>query len=103
MSLDNLLHEDRRFPPGAGSMDAAKLIELSAAAEADPVAWWMEQARAELQWVVPFTEGLDDSKAPFYRWFADGTLNASSNCLDRHLPERADRVAIRWEGEDGAR
>ncbi len=102
MSIDSLLQEDRSFPPIATDLDAAAYQRLCAEADADPEAWWMARAREELVWDRAFTEGLDDSRAPFYRWFADGTLNASANCLDRHLPERAERTAIRWEAEDGS-
>jgi hypothetical protein len=54
-------------------------------AAADPQAWWAGQARQRLDWDTPFATVLDDSNPPFYRWFADGTLNASYNCLDRHV------------------
>ncbi len=67
----------------------------------DPEAYWAEQAR-ELHWDTPFTTVLDESKAPFYTWFADGTLNVSYNCLDRHVEAgRGDRVAYHWRGEEG--
>ncbi len=108
MPLDHLLHEDRRFPPSPDTiadahLDAVAYEQVMRDVEADPVGWWAEQARKELVWQTPFTTTLDDSDAPFYKWFSDGTLNASVNCLDRHLPDRADQVAIQWEGEDGTR
>src|SRR5207247_11067932 len=59
------------------------------------------EARA-LHWDVPFTQTLDESTPPFYRWFADGALNASYNCVDRHVEAgNGDRLAIRWAGEEG--
>jgi len=71
-------------------------------AAADREAWWMRQARELLDWVEEPTQGLDDSNPPFYKWFADGRLNASANCLDRHLEAgRGDRVAFHWRGEEG--
>ncbi len=71
-------------------------------AAADLQAWWAEQARQRLDWDSPFSEVLDDSNPPFYRWFADGTLNVSHNCLDRHvLAGHGDRVAFHWYGEEG--
>ncbi len=105
--LDALLHEERAFPPAAdvaarAHVDAARLEALVAEAEADPEAFWAARAREELVWDREPTEVLDDADAPFYRWFSDGALNASVQCLDRHLPERADQVAIAWEAEDGA-
>jgi acetyl-CoA synthetase len=70
-------------------------------AERDPQAYWAEQAR-RLDWAQPFTTVLDDADPPFYKWFADGTLNASYNCLDRHVEAgNGDRVAYHWRGEEG--
>ena len=70
-------------------------------AAADPVAWWAEQAKA-LHWFSEPSEALDDSNPPFYKWFADGKLNASYNCLDRHVEAgNGDRVAFIWRGEEG--
>jgi acetyl-CoA synthetase len=71
-------------------------------AAADGPAWWAEQARQRLAWETPFSSVLDDSNPPFYTWFADGRLNASYNCLDRHvLAGHGDRVAFHWRGEEG--
>src|SRR3954454_5486748 len=70
-------------------------------ANADPQAWWAEQAKA-LHWFTEPSEGLDDSDPPFYKWFTDGTLNASYNCVDRHVEAgNGDRVAFHWRGEEG--
>jgi acetyl-CoA synthetase len=75
---------------------------LDEAAAADPVGWWAQQARELLDWETPFTQTLDDSRPPFYRWFADGRLNASVQCLDRHVDAGlGDRVAFHWFGEEG--
>jgi acetyl-CoA synthetase len=68
----------------------------------DMEGFWADEAR-RLDWITPFTEVVDRSRAPFFRWFADGELNASANCLDRHLAERGDQVAYHWEGEPGDR
>src|ERR1044072_3236250 len=54
-------------------------------AAAAPEAWWMRQATELLDWIEVPSQGLDDSNPPFYKWFADGKLNASANCLDRHV------------------
>jgi acetyl-CoA synthetase len=73
-----------------------------AQAEADAPAWWAEQARQRLDWDTPFRAVLDDRNPPFYTWFADGMLNASYNCLDRHVQAgHGDRVAFHWHGEQG--
>jgi acetyl-CoA synthetase len=92
------------FPPPAAFAAQAVVTDANVyeQAAADPDAWWAEQARQRLDWDTPFTEVLDDSKPPFYRWFADGTLNASYNCLDRHVAAGlGDRVAFHWHGEEG--
>ncbi len=70
-------------------------------AEKDWKGWWMKQAK-ELHWFKEPTEDLDDSDPPFYKWFKDGKINASYNCLDRHVEEgNGDRVAFHWRGEEG--
>jgi acetyl-CoA synthetase len=71
-------------------------------AAADPESWWLRQATELLDWAQEPKEGLDESNPPFYRWFADGKLNASANCLDRHVEAgNGERVAIHWRGEEG--
>ena len=100
--LEELLHQERFAPPAhfvaAASVDDAS---LHARAELDPDAFWAEQART-LHWDEPFTTVLDDSNPPFYEWFADGKLNVSYNCLDRHVEAgNGDRVAFHWAGEEG--
>ncbi len=76
--------------------------DIYAQAEADAPAWWAQQARQRLDWHTPFQAVLDDCNPPFYTWFADGTLNASYNCLDRHVNAgHGDRVAFHWHGEQG--
>ena len=101
-TLANLLHESRRFPPPAGLADHANVTgNAYAAAEADRLGFWARQAD-RLHWHRHFTEVLDWSNPPFAKWFADGTLNAAYNCVDRHVEAgRGDKVAIHWEGEPG--
>jgi acetyl-CoA synthetase len=71
-------------------------------AAADPEAWWLRQANELLDWDKAPSEGLDDSNPPFYKWFADGKVNASANCLDRHVAAgTGGRVAYHWRGEEG--
>jgi acetyl-CoA synthetase len=70
-------------------------------AEGDWKGWWLKQAN-ELHWFKEPTETVDDSNPPFYKWFADGKINASYNCLDRHVEAgKGDRVAFHWRGEEG--
>jgi acetyl-CoA synthetase len=100
--LEELLGQDR-FAPPAGILTEETVREpgLHASAEHDPNAFWAEQAR-RLHWDVPFTTVLDDASPPFYKWFTDGKLNASYNCLDRHVEAgRGQRIAFQWAGEEG--
>jgi len=95
-----------RFEPPAELRARARVRDEAVYAEAarDPEGWWLRRALEALDWDVEPTEALDDSRAPFYRWFADGRLNASHNCLDRHVQAgRGDRVAFHWRGEEGER
>ncbi len=104
-TLDTVLQEHRTFPPSQtfaekARIDAAGLSALHAQAERDPVAFWAEQARELLLWRTPFTQTLDESRAPFVTWFADGELNLTESCLDRHLTtHRRNKAALIWEGE----
>ena len=71
-------------------------------AEADWQGWWARQAEELLDWAEPWDSVLDDSDPPFYKWFVGGKVNASYNCLDRHVEAgRGDRVAFHWRGEEG--
>jgi acetyl-CoA synthetase len=102
-TLEELLDVERFDPPDAFREHAlVRDASLHEQAGADPEAWWAEQARTLLHWDTPFEQVLDESRAPFYKWFADGKLNASYNCLDRHVEAgRGDRVAFHWHGEEG--
>jgi acetyl-CoA synthetase len=100
--LDVLLKQDR-FTPSPQFVDSARIDDdsLHAEAELDPNGFWARQARA-LKLDKPFTTVLDGSNPPFYKWFTDGTLNVSYNCLDRHVEAgHGDRVAFHWAGEEG--
>jgi acetyl-CoA synthetase len=86
----------------AAGIDAERYAAMYRQSIEDPDAFWREEAK-RIDWIEPFTEISDVSWAKdnlHIRWFADGTLNACANCIDRHLPERADDVAIIWEGDD---
>jgi acetyl-CoA synthetase len=101
-ALSNMLHEDRRFPPPPELAAHANVTaETYAQADADLEGFWAEQAK-RLSWETEPTQVLDWSNPPFARWYADGTLNAAYNCLDRHVEAgRGDRVAFHFEGEPG--
>ena len=104
--VESVLDEQRRFAPSAefaaaARVRAADLEALRTQAAADPEAFWAGLARAELGWRKLFTRTLDATQAPNFRWFVDGELNVSWNCLDVHLAERGHKTAILFEGEPG--
>jgi len=105
-TIDSILHEDRLFEPSDtfvknANVNADKLNELKKAAAEDYEGFWGEMAKAEIDWQTPFNNLLDSSNAPHYRWFDDGQMNVSYNCLDRHLNQKANKTAIIFEGEPG--
>ncbi len=106
--IESVLHETRVFEPPEDLARTARVAgigayrELVREAEDDWEGFWSRQARDEIEWVRPFTRTHDGSGAPFHRWFDDGTLNVSANCLDRHLAERGDQAAIILETDEGA-
>ncbi len=105
-NIESVLHESRKFQPPAAFTAAARIqpadfAALRAEAGRDHVAYWGRLAREELRWHVPFSRILDDSRAPNFRWFTDGEINASYNCLDVHLGPRGNKPAIVFEGEKG--
>ena len=100
--LSVLMKTERTFEPPAEYAAAAEFNDASVyeEADADYEAWWADWAR-KLDWIEPFTEVLDWTDPPHARWFADGKLNVSANCLDRHVEAgHGDRIAFYWEAED---
>ena len=71
--------------------------------EKDYEGTWAKFARNKLDWFKPFTKVLDESNAPFYKWFVGGKLNASVECIDRHLKDKKNKTAIIWEADDGSK
>ncbi len=106
-NIDSTLIETRLFSPSpdfsqhANIKSLAALAALSNKAKANNEEFWADLARAEITWQQPFTTVLDSTHAPHYRWFEDGTLNVSYNCLDRQLAKHGDKTAIIFEGEPG--
>ncbi len=101
-AIENLMTEDRLFPPSDEFAAVANAgAEIYAEADADYLAFWKKQALSRLTWFKEPTVVLDDSKAPFFKWFTDGEINVSYNCLDRHLEDKGDKVAFHWVGEPG--
>jgi acetyl-CoA synthetase len=106
-NIESVLVETRVFPPPEQAKQGARIDSMEAyralcqEVEQDHDGFWTRHARENLQWTQPFTQVLDESNAPFYRWFGDGELNVSANCLDVHLTNgNADKCAIIFEADD---
>jgi acetyl-CoA synthetase len=108
-AIESVLVENRVFPPSAAASAGAHISSMAQydamckEAADDFEGYWAKLARANLNWAKPFTKTLDESNAPFYKWFDDGTLNASANCLDKHIgTDVENKTAIIFEADDGA-
>lgn len=108
-AIESVLVENRVFPPSDAITKAARVSgmagydALCAEADKDFEGFWERRARENVLWTKPFTRTLDTSNAPFFKWFDDGELNASANCLDRHIGTPTEnKTAIVFEADDGA-
>jgi len=108
-AIDSILVENRVFPPSENLVRQANISGMAAyqamCAEADKdfEGFWGNLARQHVVWTKPFTRVLDQSNAPFYKWFDDGELNVSANCLDKHMGTPVEnKTAIIFEADDGA-
>ncbi len=108
MSIESVLHENRVFEPSTDFVKNANVSGMSAynalckEATEDYQGFWARLARELLVWNKPFTKTLNDDNAPFYKWFEDGELNVSANCLDKHLNTIPNKIAIIFEADDGS-
>lgn len=107
-AIESMLVENRVFEPNPQLVAQARVSGMDAyralcdEAERDFEGFWARRARELLHWHKPFTQVLDESNKPFYKWFADGELNASYNCLDRHMGTPVEhKTAIIFESDDG--
>jgi acetyl-CoA synthetase len=106
-NIQSVMHENRVFAPSEAFVKQANVSGMAAykamcaEAEKDYAGYWAKLARETLLWKKPFTKTLDESNAPFYKWFEDGELNVSYNCLDRHLTTQPQKTAIIFEADDG--
>ena len=107
-AIQSVLVENRVFPPSESTVKAARISgmdgynALCAEAENDFEGFWARLARENVVWTKPFTQTLDESNAPFYKWFDDGELNASANCLDKHMgTPNENKTAVIFEADDG--
>ena len=103
-TIENLLREERIFPPPLAFTEAANVNDVSlydrAATDEGFRAFWAEESK-RIDWMEPWTELLD-WQLPYAKWFVGGKLNISVNCLDRHVAAgKGDKVAYYWEGEPG--
>ena len=103
-TIESILVENRVFAPSEASAKNARISGMPAydalckAADADFEGFWAKLARESLVWTKPFAKTLNESDAPFYKWFEDGELNASANCLDKHIGTPVEnKVAITFE------
>ena len=108
-AIESVLVENRVFHPSEASQKGARISGMPAyqalcdAADKDYQGFWAQLARENLRWSKPFSRVLDESNAPFYQWFDDGELNASANCLDRHMGTAVEnKTAVIFEADDGA-
>ncbi|MDD2685297.1 MAG: acetate--CoA ligase [Gallionella sp.] len=106
-NIQSVLHENRVFNPSDEFVRQANVSGMPAyqamvdAAQKDYVGYWSNLARETIAWQKPFTKGLDETNAPFYKWFEDGELNVSYNCLDRNLANNGDKTALVFEADNG--
>ncbi|MEE8618357.1 MAG: acetate--CoA ligase [Nitrosomonadaceae bacterium] len=106
-TIESVLHETRLFAPDDTLASQANLSSAEAyhalcrEAEEDYLGFWGKLAREHILWHKPFTRVLDENNHPFFKWFDDGELNVSFNCLDRHLEANPDKIAIIFEADDG--
>jgi acetyl-CoA synthetase len=107
MSIESSLNETRVFKPSDAFVAQANVSGMAAyqamaqAAQEDYEGYWAKLARENILWKKPFTKVLDESNAPFFKWFEDGLLNVSYNCLDRHLTTQPEKIALIFEADDG--
>jgi acetyl-CoA synthetase len=107
-AIESVLVENRVFLPSEAIVKSARISgmegynALCAEAANDFEGFWARLARENVVWNKPFTKTLDESNAPFYTWFEDGELNASANCLDKHMgTPNEDKVAVIFEADGG--
>ncbi|WP_438393414.1 acetate--CoA ligase [Caballeronia sp. DA-9] len=107
-AIESVLQERRIFPPSAKASEGAAISgmdaykALTSEAERDYEGFWARLARETLSWHKPFETVLDESNAPFFKWFEDGEINASYNCIDRHVEAgNGEKRAIIFEADDG--
>ena len=107
-SINNILEENRTFPPSQDFSNSAiikskkELLNLKEKARNNPIEFWDSYAKTEIDWFQAYKTVLDENNAPFFKWFPEGKLNITYNCIDRHIKNGlGDKKALIWEGEPG--
>jgi acetyl-CoA synthetase len=101
--MSEVFEPNREFSRDARIKNMCEFKELSLQAEEDFEGYWDKMAKEKIDWFEPYDTVLDESNAPFYKWFNGGKLNVTHQCLGRHLKTRKNKAAIIWEGEDGSK
>ena len=101
--MSKIFYPDRKIFKNSKIKNICEYNNLVADFEEDYEGTWAKLARLKLEWNKPFTKTLDESNAPFYKWFVGGKLNASVQCIDRHLKDKKNKTAIIWEADDGSK
>lgn len=101
--MSKVFEPNREFSKNARIKNMCEYKELCNQVDDDYEAYWDKLAKEKIDWFEPYNKVLDESDAPFYKWFVDGKLNVTHQCIGRHLKTRKNKAAIIWEGEDGSR
>jgi acetyl-CoA synthetase len=101
--MSQIFEPNRAFSKEARIKNMCEYKELCLQAEEDYEGYWDKLAKEKIEWFEPYEKVLDESNAPFYKWFVGGKLNVTHQCLGRHLKTRKNKASIIWEGEDGTK
>ncbi len=101
--MSDIFYPNREFSKEANIKNMCEYKEICAEVDDDYEGYWDKLAKEKIDWFKPYDKVLDESDAPFYKWFTGGKLNVTHQCIGRHLDKRKNKAAIIWEGEDGSR
>jgi acetyl-CoA synthetase len=101
--MNEVFYPDRNFSKQARVKNMCEYNEILAEIDDDYEGYWDKMAKQKIDWFEPYDKVLDESDAPFYKWFVNGKMNVTHQCIGRHLDKRKNKAAIIWEGEDGSR
>ncbi len=101
--MNEIFFPNREFSKQANIKNMCEYKEICAEVDDNYEDYWDKMAKEKIDWYQPYDKVLDESNAPFYKWFTNGKLNVTHQCIGRHLKSRKNKAAIIWEGEDGSR